>query len=111
MSLSAFLTDTVTVETLTGINGYGAQQFAAPQTVACSRDDSRKFTRTKTGDVVKDATVLYVSMGDAALFIEGSRVTVPATFGLPARTTTVDTVAVYDSGPTSLEGVAQVGLV
>lgn len=92
-----FLVNTALVETRQGVNGNGVDVFAASVTVQCFRDDSVKLTRTKTGEQVASTTALYVDLPDASSFTEGSRVTLPPDVGLPARVTTVITVALFDS--------------
>jgi hypothetical protein len=70
-----FFVHTASVEKWLGTRSNG-DIFAAPVTIACFADDSRKLVRDKDKQQVISETTLYTSITNAALFVAKSRVTV-----------------------------------
>lgn len=70
-----FFVHTASVEKWLG-TGSNGDIFAAPVTIACFADDSRKLVRDKDKQQVISETTLYTSITNASLFVEKSRVTV-----------------------------------
>ena len=116
MSISRWFVHTATVETFQGTNGYGQDVFAAPVTVPCFTDDSRRLVRDKTGAEVVSETTLFTSAADGALFTTNSRVTLPTATDtadgdpLPPRVSRVIKANINDSGPLKLPDHAEVNL-
>jgi hypothetical protein len=76
LDMADFWVHTAAVETFAGVNGYGVDTFAAPVTITCLADDSRKLVRNAAGEQVISETTLYTSILNAALFTPDTRVTV-----------------------------------
>lgn len=111
--LDEFFVHTAKVETYLRDNSNGAV-YAAPVTVACFADDSRKLVRNGKGDQVISETTLYTSIDNAHLFAEKSRVTMqndPDSDDLvPQRTALVIKINANDSGALDLPDYLAVSL-
>jgi hypothetical protein len=79
------------VEKFLGTNGYGEDTFAAPVTVVCFADDTRRLVRgTKTGtntsDQIVSESTLYTYPVSSPLFVADSRVTLNGTVSRVIKT-------------------------
>lgn len=84
--MADFYIQTAIVETWLGTNGYGADVFADPVTLApsddpatdngCWIDDSRHLVRSKDGEQVVSESTLYTRPANATLFSPDARVTI-----------------------------------
>jgi hypothetical protein len=103
--LDEFFVHTASVATYQGEGSNGAV-YAAPVTVQCFADDSRKLVRNSNGEQVISETTLYTSIDNVALFVEKSRVTMindPDSDNIvPQRTALVIKVNANDSGALDL---------
>lgn len=98
--LAEFMTDEVTVRTLTGVGGMG-ETYAAPYTFNCSVDEKRSLVRAADGSqIVSECTIYDEELGRTNVWEPGSDVLlpsgrwakvigvnrrVPGTFDLPAH--------------------------
>lgn len=99
--LADFYVHTVTVETLTGTDGYGREQFAAPVILTppdtgCFVEQKRRMVRDKDGVQVVSETTVYTRPEQIDLFTPGSRVTIRTAVAH------VITAALNDSGDLDL---------
>lgn len=96
--LEDFYVHTATLETFTGTDGYGRDQFAGTITLSptdtygCFIEQKRRMVRDKDGAEVISETTLYTQPAVAALCTPGSRVTYR---GIESR---VITASLFDSG-------------
>jgi len=107
--LDDFYVHTVTVETLTGTDGYGREIFAAPVILTPPDtgvfvEQKRRMVRAANGAEVISESSVYGRPEAASLFLPGSRVT------YRGATSHVLTVALNDSGALDLPDHIQVAL-
>lgn len=94
--IARLFNQTVTVETYLG-TGVKGPTFAAPASVLCFVDDSRKLVRDSTGEQVVSSTTVYAPLSVYAQFPVDSKVTVNG------RTARVVAVELQNSaGPASV---------
>lgn len=100
--LDDFYVHTATVETFTGTDGYGRDQFAGIITLSpaseygCFVEQKRRMVRDKDGAEVISETSLYAPPAVAPLCTPGSRVIIR---GVESR---VITASLFDSGDLEL---------
>lgn len=75
--VTRFWVHTVTVETFQGVNGYGQDTFAAPQTVTGWLQGSTKLVRATEGDEVVSQSQFFAAVDQGPAFTPQSRVTLP----------------------------------
>lgn len=88
---SDWLTDSVDVESLSGIGFDGAQTGSVVTVSNVMVDDESRLVRNNDGNEVVSSTTVYVALDDADAFTLHSKVTLPS-----GRVTTVIKVATYD---------------
>ncbi len=77
--LDRFFTTAVSVETFTGTDGRGRDQFADAQTVMCMVEFKNTLTRTADGEQATSTVQVYAPLAAADAFVPNSRVTLDGT--------------------------------
>lgn len=108
-AIDDFYVHTVTVETLTGTDGYGREIFAAPVILTPPDtgvfvEQKRRMVRDANGAEVISETTVYGRPEAAGQFLPGSRVT------YRGATSHVITTSLHDSGDLALPDHIQVAL-
>jgi len=94
--LTPWFRHSVSIERLIGTGPFG-DSYAAVTSELAMVDDKRRLVRAADGSQVVSSTTIYLAAGTAYVST-GSRVTLPATFGVPQRRSIVLASSVHDGG-------------